>query len=96
MMKKNTVPFGFICGLLAPMLGFWLYYVFTYHSIHCWNFLVRITSMGLSSAILSLCLLSNLACFFIFIGVKHDYSARGVLMVTIIYAIIGFLLKFLL
>ena len=91
---KNTIRLGVIMGALGPIAGFWLYYFLEYRNFNHIQFIKLITGMHLSSALLSLSLLTNLASFFLFINLKHDNSARGVLMATIFYAIIGFILKF--
>jgi hypothetical protein len=96
MLKRDSVALGVMLGLLGPVAGFCLYSSMRFGTTDYIAFLKRITEMHLSSAFLSLSLLANLGIFFIFIHYKYDYSARGVLMATIIYAIIGFLLKFLL
>lgn len=93
-MSKNSVVFGFICGVLAPILGFWLYYFFKTGGFTHMLFLERIKSMHLLSAVLSLSLLSNLALFFVFLQFKLDNSAKGILLATILYAIAGFIIKF--
>jgi len=94
MIKRNSVSLGVILGILGPIIGFWLYYLLTYHNFNHLEFLKKVFEMGISSAVLSLCLLTNLAIFFFFIWKKFDFSAKGVLAATIVYAIIGFLLKY--
>ena len=44
--------------------------------------------------IVSLCVIPNLVFFFIFIWLNYLYSARGVLMATIFFAIFVFITKF--
>ena len=49
---------------------------------------------NLYGTVLSLAALPNLFVFFVFIKKKQDYRARGVLMATILTALVTFVLKF--
>ena len=49
---------------------------------------------NLYAQVLSLSALPNLFVFFVFIKKKQDYRARGVLMASILTALVTFVLKF--
>lgn len=93
-MIKKEVLIGFLVGLLANLIGTYLYtrivsdegFFQTLELAKENDFLGKIISIG---AIL------NLIAFFIFIKRKEDYRARGVLLATVIIAVSTFLIKFL-
>jgi hypothetical protein len=94
MFKKDAVLPGFILGVITPILTFWIYCLFKYLKINQFAVAYSLYLNGFSSAALSLSLLGNLGLFYFYIWKNKNYSARGVLMATVMYAIIGFLLKF--
>ena len=96
MIKKN-VFIGFIVGLLANLLGLFLAatllgklsdnndsFIEVYKAAQTEGFLGKLLSLGA---------IVNLIVFFVFLKKKQDYKARGVLLATLIVAIITFLIK---
>ena len=94
-MKKDSVFLGLILGIIAPVIGFWLYYWTQFSDRYRPAGFVRfITSVKLLSPIISLSLIANLLLFFIFIWLRWDRSSKGVLMATFAYAGVIAYLKF--
>ena len=85
---------GVIAGIIGPTIGFFLYYLMLFRHTTVMYLLKHARDSHFISALLSLSLIANLVLFFIFIKLNADTSARGVLFATIIYAIIGFCIKF--
>ena len=56
--------------------------------------ILMIKEGNLYAQVLSLSALPNLFVFFVFIKKKQDYRARGVLMASILTALVTFVLKF--
>ena len=96
-MNKTQILKGFVTGILANSLGLFIVgYAMSKSSgrndgimnvleaAHSENFLGKLISLG---AIL------NLFCFFYFIKKKKDAGAAGVLVATIMIAIITFIIK---
>ena len=96
-MNKTQILKGFVTGILANSLGLFIVGVAMSKSsgrndgimqvleaAHSENFLGKLISLG---AIL------NLLCFFYFIKKRKDAGAVGVLIATIIIAIITFIIK---
>ena len=96
MIKKN-VFIGFIVGLLANLLGLFLAatllgklsdnndsFIEVYKAAQTEGFLGKLLSLGA---------IVNLIVFFVFLKKKQDYKARGVLLATLIVAIITFFIK---
>jgi hypothetical protein len=90
-MRKNldNLAIGIAVGLLAPIVGLFFYYAFTYRSQTSFNgFLEYFKSIHIFVASISLCVyFSNLPVFFLFLWKENNKSARGVLFATIGYTI---------
>lgn len=85
--KFDNTWLGFICGMLAPMLTLYIFYLVKYSNISFYKFYLDVLfANNIVTASVSLCVITNLLVFFIFIWSNRNYSARGVLFSTIIYA----------
>jgi hypothetical protein len=84
--KFDTVWIGALVGLAIPLLVLYCFYLFNYSHLSFFQFYSNVL---LANSILlpsiSLCVVSNLLVFFIFIWINRYYSARGVLLATMIY-----------
>lgn len=86
-MVRKDVIIGFIIGLLANIFGVAIYiflfseegFIDSIKSASNFNFIGKLVSLG---AIL------NLIIFFVFIKTNQDHKARGVLLATLMAAII--------
>ena len=91
---KKEISIGFVISILATACGVFLY--LQYFSKYGFEETILMIQKGnLYAQVLSLAALPNLFVFFIFIKKKQDYRARGVLMASILTALITFVLKFL-
>ena len=91
---KKEISIGFVISILATACGVFLY--LQYFSKYGFEETILIIQKGnLYAQVLSLAALPNLFVFFIFIKKKQDYRARGVLMASILTALVTFVLKFL-
>jgi hypothetical protein len=84
---------GAVLGLLGPPVVMFTYYHFYYGSLEFSVFIDRLLYSTLFAPVLSLCVLINLLLFFGFIWMNKDEGARGVLLSTILYAIVVFTMK---
>lgn len=93
-MIKKELFIGFLVGLIANAIGFVIaMYVFgsgenisiTYRQALAQGFITKLISMGA---------LLNLVAFFLFLKLKRDYRARGVIFATIVVTIVTFLLNY--
>ena len=91
---KKEISIGFVISILATACGVFLY--LQYFSKYGFEETILMIQKGnLYAQVLSLAALPNLFVFFIFIKKKQDYRARGVLMASILTALVPFVLKFL-
>ena len=90
---RKEIAIGFLVSLVATSAGVFLYlqYFSKYGLDQTWE---MIKEGNLYASVLSLAALPNLFVFFVFIKKKQDYRARGVLMASILTALITFVLKF--
>ena len=87
--KLDNMITGIMLGLLMPIIGLFLYYLFTYRTQTSFGgFIDYFTSIHLFVAYISLaCYITNLPLFFLFIHKEKYLAARGVLFATIAYTI---------
>ena len=94
-MKKNVPIFGFIIGLLLPIVGLFIVYGMWGHGQGIFSFLSDLTAQpGLASKVMTLSLLTNLIPFVYYTTKRLDYTARGIFVATMLYAMIVVLVKF--
>jgi hypothetical protein len=92
--KWNSIWLGFALGLAWPVIVGFIFYFTKFNEQELSNFIEALFELKVFSKFISLCIYPNLLVFFIFIWRNLLYSARGVLMATIILAFIVFIYKF--
>ena len=85
---------GIICGLLAPFIAFIAYYLINYKNMPVDRFIAFLQVGKTYTSIVTLCILANLAAFYLFIWRKKYNAAKGVLGATFIWAGLVMYLKF--
>lgn len=94
-MNRNIPILGFIMGLLLPLGGLFVVYYLWGHSEGIVPFVKSLTAQpGLASKVLTLSLLANLIPFVYYTSKRLDYTARGVFIATMLYALLVVLIKF--
>ncbi len=93
--KSDTVKFGLLLGFLAPFIGMYGFYLWKFSS---WKFIDFIKGLAIQKTILtsmvSFSLLANAILFTIYINGHRDKTAKGIFILTCIYAIFTLVLKF--
>ena len=91
---RKEIAMGILVSVAAMSSGFYIYLEFFSKSgfEKTWQ---MIQDGALYGPVLALAALPNLFVFFIFLKKKQDYRARGVLMASILTALVTFALKFL-
>lgn len=87
---RNHVLIGGLIGFIATAIGFYFYaQVFHKYSM---KFIERlIIEEGMLGEIIAYSAMPNLLAFFVFIKRKEDYKARGVMLATMLIAIVVFI-----
>jgi hypothetical protein len=93
--KYDKVITGLISGLFLPLIIGLIIYLFTsgHMSIHA--YLTRIVETNIVTHAITLCVFPNVFIFLTFNRFDMLKAARGVLAITIFWAVIVFALKFL-
>ena len=94
MIKNQLFIRGAVLGLLIPSIVFMSYslvrmdgdFVALYYEL---------AALNIHSHVMSLCVLANAIPFFIFIKSNREKPAQGILMITILFALLIFLDKLL-
>jgi hypothetical protein len=94
--KRDQYVFGVILGLIMPMLSFFGYYYWKFSLFSFEDFINLLqANKQLVTALTIPCLLMNIVIFTLYINGQRDKTAKGIFVVTIIYAVSALLLKFL-
>ncbi|HEV2832247.1 MAG TPA: hypothetical protein VGW31_09740 [Hanamia sp.] len=93
--KKDNFVFGLALGLIAPMIGFLIYKLvkfkgLTLEEMFQWMKL----NPSLITVSISVSLMANAILFTIYVNGNCDKTAKGIFVLTIIYAVIAMIFKF--
>jgi len=86
--NTNQIKYGFLPGLIFPLLMFLLMYFVRYSEVGFIDYLKSLWRFQILMKLMVLCVLPNLLLFLYFFKGKEDFAARGVLMATFVYAFI--------
>jgi hypothetical protein len=99
MLKKDNLVLGIVLGLLTPVVTFFIYYLviiyMPYHRPLVEFVEVLIGNRQMLPKIISICLLLNGAVFYLYTRQRRDVTAKGIFLVTMLYAITIIMLKLL-
>ncbi|WP_143056490.1 hypothetical protein [Chitinophaga sp. YR573] len=99
MLKKDHLGLGIVLGLLTPFVTFFIYYLLAvympYHRGLSEFVQILLSNRQMLPKIISICLLFNGAVFYIYTRQRKDLTAKGIFLVTMLYAITIILLKLL-
>ena len=91
--KINNIKLGLILGILAPILTMIIIYLVKFYGYDLQELVDLLVSKRVFTKIVSLCIIPNLALFFLFLNKYYYNTARGILMSTIIFALFVFITK---
>lgn len=96
MLKQDNLKLGFLLGFIAPLISLVVYYLIKFYPLFSITDFFRFfsTNKNQITAISVPCLLLNIALFTIYINSHRDKTAKGIFAITLIYAIVALLLKF--
>ncbi|MFZ9261809.1 MAG: hypothetical protein ACO3AW_07085 [Chitinophagaceae bacterium] len=96
MKSKDNYLLGLFIGAILPVLSFFGYYYWKF-SLFSFNEFIELLSQNKSlvTALSIPCLLLNIVFFTLFINGRKDKTAKGIFIISIIYAVSALLFKFL-
>ena len=93
--RKDNFIFGMALGLVAPIIGFMLFKFYKYNGLTLTEMLQWMKfNPNLISISISVSLMANAVLFTIYINGHRDKTAKGIFILTIIYAIIAMIFKY--
>lgn len=94
-MKRNVSFLGLVLGLLLPLVGIFIVYLVMSRGSSFTTFVSTMkTDFDAAALILSLSILINIIPFIYYTNRRLDLTARGILIATMLYAVLIVLLKF--
>jgi len=93
--KKDNFIFGLAVGLVAPVIGFMIFKLYKFNGLSLSEMLQWMKfNPNLISISISVSLMANAILFTIYINGRRDKTAKGIFVLTIIYAIIAMIFKY--
>ena len=94
--KKDNFIFGLALGFVAPMIAFLIYKYVKFQSLSLMEMFQWLKlNPNLITVSISVCLMANAILFTIFINGHRDKTAKGIFVLTLIYAAIAMGFKYL-
>jgi hypothetical protein len=95
--KFNYIAIGIIAGIIFPVITFILVYHYNIRTDVTFDYFLTVMIQGkMVSKLLAICVVPNLAPFFIAIWLNLLKTARGVLFTTIVLGVTSAILSFVL
>ena len=96
MLRRDNLTLGIILGLIAPIVGMLLYYLWKFYPTFSLKdfFTVLAFQKALITGIVSVSLIANAILFTIYINTRRDDTAKGIFTSTCVYAIAALVFKF--
>jgi hypothetical protein len=92
--KYDTMLNGIISGFVLPLLVGLIIYLFTSHGKSIISYLERIADANIVTHAITLCVFPNIGIFLFFNRFDMLRASRGVLAITIAWAVVVFIVKF--
>lgn len=92
--KYDSLKLGLLLGILAPVITMVVIYLIKFTDYNLSELIDFLVEKKVFTKIVSLCVIPNLALFFLFLNKYLYRSARGILLATIVFAVFVFITKF--
>jgi hypothetical protein len=91
--KLDHTGIGFLIGFVIPVFVFIVFYLLGNHQVSLVDFAKGLWQLNALIKLGSLCIFVNSIVFMIFIRLKYEKTARGILGATIMYAFVVLISK---
>ena len=88
--KLDSLWIGLVVGIFVPVLSLLMFYYSTFTKVSFMDYSLQVRILP---KIISLCVIPNLLVFFLFMWRNHYYSARGIILATLIITLVVVVLK---
>lgn len=85
---------GILVGLLVPVITFFIFYKSTYSFVGFGEYIEILMARSMISKVMALAAIPNLLVFYLFLMLKRDYIARGIVIATLVFAVFVGILYF--
>jgi len=93
--RKDNFWLGTVLGLIGPIAGFTIFKLVKYNRFTLTEMYQWMTmNHNLITAWISVSLFANALLFTLFVNARIDKTAKGIFLVTVIYAVVALLVKF--
>lgn len=94
-MKRNSLLFGIIIGLIAPLIGMLAYYFWKFYPTYSLGDFINIilSERAILSALSTFALFANVVLLTIYLNTRKDETAKGIFIISCVYAIAAITLK---
>ena len=93
--KKDNFIFGLALGFIAPLVGFMIFKLYKFQGLSLSEMLQWMKfNPNLITVSISVSLMANAILFTIYINGHRDNTAKGIFVLTVIYAIIAMIFKY--
>jgi hypothetical protein len=98
MFKKDNLRFGFLLGFLGPLLSLTVYYFYKFYPTFSVLDFFKYFDLNKNqiTAVSVPCLILNIVLFTVYINTHRDKTAKGIFAITLVYAIVALVFKFIL
>lgn len=93
-LKRDNLKLGLVLGLLMPVIGVFVYYLWQFHSFSFKEFWYVLRSQkNLITSLAVICLFLNVLLFTIYINTRRDQTAKGIFAITVVFGLAAFIFK---
>lgn len=93
--KKDNFVFGLALGLIAPMIGFFIYKFIKFRGLSLEEMFQWMKfNPNLVTVSISMSLIANAILFTIYINGRRDKTGKGIFVLTVVYCAIALIFKY--
>jgi hypothetical protein len=93
--KKDNFWLGTLLGFIGPVVGFTVFKLLKYNRFSLKEMYQWMTmNHNLITAWISVSLFANALLFTLYVNARIDKTAKGIFLITVIYAVVALLIKF--
>lgn len=94
-LTKDSLRLGLLLGIIAPFFGMFIFYFWKFYPTFSLKefFTVLFMQKTLVTGIVGFSLFANAVIFTLYINTRKDRTAKGIFIVTVIYAVSAIIFK---